>query len=120
MQDEEFRFDQDIETSYKEMTERLAKDPVGQCIVFELMMRLFFIHVLGLEEDAVGWKRGEVKKEASGWSSDGVAGDFNRPWSFGPIAAAFGAVEARDEDLCIRKSWFGCCMHRWRKLLIFL
>ena len=48
-----------------------------------------------MEEDAVGWKRGEIKKEVSGWASDGAATDFDRPWVFGPIAAAFGAVEAQ-------------------------
>jgi hypothetical protein len=40
--------DADLSNSYREMTERLAADPVGQAIVFELMMRLFFTQVLGI------------------------------------------------------------------------
>ena len=34
-------------TRYRDMMQRLARDPVGQTRVFELLMRLFFIHVLG-------------------------------------------------------------------------
>ena len=50
--------------SYREMTQRVARDPVGQAIVFELMIRLFFIHVLGLRPEVVGWKRGELQRAA--------------------------------------------------------
>ena len=34
------------ESAYREMTQRLAGDPVGQTIVFEFMVRLFFVNVL--------------------------------------------------------------------------
>ena len=47
VQGEKVEFDADVGNNYREMTERLAADPVGQAIVFELMMRLFFTRVLG-------------------------------------------------------------------------
>ena len=43
--------------------------------VFELMIRLFFIHVLGIRPELVGWERGAVRKTAERWASDGVAQD---------------------------------------------
>ena len=70
VQGEEFRFDENeaaMSHSYKEMVGRLARDPVGQTLVFELMIRLFFIHVLGIRQDCVGWRRGAARK-ASGAS----------------------------------------------------
>ena len=79
--------------SYREMTQRVARDPVGQTLVFELMIRLFFVHVLGLRPEVVGWKRGEIQKAAQQWASDGVAADMQGvPHLFGPIAAAFGML----------------------------
>ena len=96
VQGEEYRFEPDVEVSYREMTQRIACDPVGQSIVFELMIRLFFIHVLGLRPETVGWQRGEVRKRSQHWVSDGLAADLmGVPTIFGPIAAAFGAVEAQ-------------------------
>ena len=70
-----FHFDEKVTASYREMTERLAADPVGQAFVFELMIRLFFIHVLGVRPELVGWRRGERRKVATIWASDGVAAD---------------------------------------------
>ena len=58
VQGEAFDFDREVEVSYREMTQRLARDPVGQAVVFELMIRLFFIHVLGIRPELVGWERG--------------------------------------------------------------
>ena len=87
--------DADLGNSYREMTERLAADPVGQAIVFELMMRLFFTQVLGVRLELVGWRRGNVTKPAEMWASNGVAADFTKPCMFGPIAAAFGPVEGK-------------------------
>jgi hypothetical protein len=95
VQGEEIIFEADIQTSYREMTQRLANDPIGQAIVFELLIRLFFVHVLGIREELVGWKRGEACKPSQGWTSDGLAADFHAPWLFGLVAAAFGPVEAQ-------------------------
>ena len=95
VQGEEFSFDASVTASYREMTQRVARDPVGQAIVFELMIRLFFVHVLGVREELVGWRRGEVRRAARKWCSDGLAADFSAPWPLGPVAAAFGPVEAQ-------------------------
>ena len=58
-------FDKDVEYIYREMTQRLAADPVGQAIVFEEMMQLFFTRVLGIQPDLIGWRRGSIKKPAN-------------------------------------------------------
>lgn len=42
---------------YRDMMRRLATDPVGQTRVFERMMRLFFIHVLGVRPESVQSRR---------------------------------------------------------------
>ena len=95
VQGEPFDFDTDVENTYREMTERLAADPIGQAMVFEMMMQLFFVHVLGLRPEDIGWRRGSIKKPMNLWQSNGVAADFRSKWLFGPIVAAFGAVEAQ-------------------------
>ena len=46
-----FDFAEGIQTAYKEMAQMLARDPVGQALIFELMIHLFFIHVLGIREE---------------------------------------------------------------------
>ena len=61
VQGEEFRLEEDVSTTYREMAERLARDPAGQTFVFELMIRLFFVHVLGVQPESVGWRRGEAR-----------------------------------------------------------
>jgi hypothetical protein len=95
VQGETFEFDAEVENSYREMTERLAADPVGQAIVFEFMMQLFFTRVLGLRPELIGWRRGNIMKPAKMWQGTGTAADFRARWLFGPIAAAFGPVEAQ-------------------------
>ncbi|CAK0863360.1 unnamed protein product [Prorocentrum cordatum] len=100
VQGEEYAFDNDLteaeQVTFSEMSQRIAADPVGQAVVFELMMRLFFVHVLGLRPETVGWRRGEVRKASEHWVSDGVAADLmGVPTVFGPLAAAFGPVEAQ-------------------------
>ena len=42
---------------YRDMMQRLARDPVGQTRVFELVMRLFFIHVLGVRPECLQNRR---------------------------------------------------------------
>jgi hypothetical protein len=92
VQGEPIEFDADVGNSYREMTERLAADPVGQAIVFELMMQLFFTRVLGIRPEVIGWRRGKVMKPGTMWQGSGAAADFRTPWLFGPVAAAFGPV----------------------------
>ena len=56
MQGEEFAFEADVQVSYREMTQRVARDRVGQAIVFELLIRLFFVFVLGIRDELAGWR----------------------------------------------------------------
>ena len=63
--------------------------------MFELLIRLFFVFVLGLRNELVGWRRGEARRMARSWASDGVAADFATPWAMGPVAVSFGPVEAQ-------------------------
>ena len=78
------------------MAQRIAGGPVGQAIVFEHMIRLFFIIVLGVRQETVGWRKGESRKASGHWVSDGVAADFmGIATIFGPVLATFGPVEAQ-------------------------
>ena len=77
------------------MTQRLASDPAGQAIVIELMLRLFFIHVLGVRPDSVGWSRGAAPKSAQLPCTDGCAANEGLDSILGPILAAFGPIEAQ-------------------------
>ena len=96
VQGEEFSFALDVEVSYREMTQRVARDPVGQAIVFELIIRLFFIHILGLRPETVGWQRARARSVAQQWVSDGVASYLKGvPKIDGPVAAAFGAMDVQ-------------------------
>ena len=80
---------------YREMTERLASDPAGQTFVFELLIRCFFICVLGIRPDCVGWKRGNADADRQEWCTDGVAHDAMASTIFGWIRAAFGPIESQ-------------------------
>ena len=44
--------------SYVEMRLRLVHDPVGQAIIFELFIRLFYLFVLGVRPECVAQPRG--------------------------------------------------------------
>ena len=65
--------------SAAEMRRRVAKDPVSQAIVFDLMMHLFLEHVLGVSRSTF---------------RDGIAasGAFG---AFGPVQAFFGPIETQ-------------------------
>ena len=80
---------------FREMTERLASDPAGQVFVFELLIRIFFVCVLGVRHDCVGWRRGEAKTTKKEWCTDGLGHDQMASTVFGWIQAAFGPVEAQ-------------------------
>ena len=95
VQGQEVRLDQDLQVPYREMVQRVAADPIGQAIVFELMIRLFFIHVLGIRAELVGWKRGERSATSGRQNRDGVAADASAPRLLGSVAMAFGPIEAQ-------------------------
>ena len=95
VQGQEVRLDQDLQVPYREMVQRVAADPIGQAIVFELMIRLFFIHVLGIRAELVGWKLGERSATSGRQHRDGVAADASAPRLLGSVAMAFGPIEAQ-------------------------
>ena len=94
VQGHEFRLGDDL-PAYREMTERLASDPVGQAIVFEVMIRMFFKHVLGVREEWVGLRRGEARRKTAQWYTDGCATSTLDLGICGPVLAARGEVEAQ-------------------------
>ena len=61
VQGREFRFDEDIDVNFREMQTCLARDPVGQAIVFDKMMRLFCEIILGIRPEVIGRRRGEAR-----------------------------------------------------------
>ena len=76
------------------MMRRLASDPVGQTRVFDLVMRLFLIHVLGVRPDCVQSRR-HASARVREWCTDGVAASSAAPGIFGPVLAFRGEIEAQ-------------------------
>ena len=64
--------DPDILLTYEELRPRVVNDPVGQCVVVELLQRLFVLHILGASPDCVAQPEG-IAVEQRVWTSDGVA-----------------------------------------------
>ena len=73
---DEEQLDPTLLPKYRDMMQRLASDPVGQTLVFELIMRLLFIHVLGIRPERLQNRRrasqGSQKRPYQ-WCTDGVA-----------------------------------------------
>ena len=80
---------------YRDMMCRLARDPVGQTVVFELIMRLFFLHVLGVRPECLHNRRKSSRKHTREWCTDGVAAASTFLGIFGPILAFRGEIEAQ-------------------------
>jgi hypothetical protein len=100
VQNEKIYLDTSLDTDgvvpkYREMLLRLAKDPVGQTIVFHLVMRLLFQHVLGVRPDCIESRRGAKRPDPREWRTDGLAASACAPGIFGPIAAFRGEIEAQ-------------------------
>ena len=64
--------DPDLKLSYEDLRLRVVNDPVGQCLIVELLLRLFVLHILGAQPDAVAQPMG-VQSRNENWFSDGVA-----------------------------------------------
>lgn len=87
--------DAEVLPKYREMLQRLAGNPVGQTLVFELIMRLFFIHVLGVRPECLhNRRRAKIAKQRE-WCTDGVAASSSAPGMLGPVLAFRGEVEAQ-------------------------
>ena len=95
VQGEEFHFDEPLGNTYREMSQRLAQDPVGQALVFELMIRLFFKYVLGLDPDTFGWRRGQAKRRKPSTGHHAAAFSTKFFSALGRVLAAFGPIEAQ-------------------------
>jgi len=80
---------------YRDMMQRLARDPVGQTRVFELMMRLFFIHVMGVRPECLQNRRRANRAPPREWCTDGVAASSSAPGMLGPVMAFRGEIEAQ-------------------------
>ena len=76
----------EILPKYRDMMQRLARDPVGQTLVFELIMRLFFIHVLGVRLECLQNRRRTKQSAPREWCTDGVAASSSAPGIFGQNA----------------------------------
>ncbi len=87
--------DADILPKYREMMQRVARDPVGQTVVFELIMRLFFTHVLGVRPECLQNRRRAKQAPPREWCTDGVAASGAAPGILGPVLAFRGEIEAQ-------------------------
>ena len=73
---------------------RLVHDPVGQAIIFELLIRLFYLFVLGVRPDCVAQPRGpKGTRSPLEWCTDGVASSVVVQGAYGPLLAVRGEVE---------------------------
>ncbi|MCP4006933.1 MAG: hypothetical protein GY725_22360, partial [bacterium] len=96
--DAEYRLDLEEECNemptYGEMLKIVANDPVGQALAFDLTMRLFMLHVLGVRSDCVGLRQGRRSQCTQEWVTDGSAASSTYPGIFGPLRAVQGPLEA--------------------------
>ena len=80
---------------YRDMIRRLAQDPAGQVIQFELLMRLFFQHVLNVRPETLDCRRNATRGECREWCSDGTAMASTGAGMIGPVLAFRGEIEAQ-------------------------
>ena len=85
--------DPEFMLSYEDLRLRVVNDPVGQCLVVELLLRLFVLHILGASPDAVAQPMGMAAKH-SNWFSDGVAASLTSLGCLCILAASRGELEA--------------------------
>ncbi len=67
---------------YRDMMRRVAHDPVGQTRMFEIIMRLFFVHVLGVRPECLLNRRRASKQTPREWCTDGIAAASSTPGIF--------------------------------------
>ena len=86
---------QDTLPKYRDMIRRLAQDPVGQVVQFELLMRLFFQHVLNVRPETLDCRRNAARGQCREWCSDGTAMASTGAGMIGPVLAFRGEIEAQ-------------------------
>ncbi|CAJ1441410.1 unnamed protein product [Effrenium voratum] len=79
---------------YREMLHRIAQDPVAQTVQFDLLMPLFFQHVL-VRPETLQCGRGSARTFAREWCSDGAAASSTGAGMLGPVLAFRGEIEAQ-------------------------
>ena len=87
--------DQAVLPRYRDMMQRLARDPVGQTLVFDLVMRLCFVHVFGIRRDCLQNRRRGSPSAPREWYTDGVAASSTGLGIFGRVLAFRGEIEAQ-------------------------
>ena len=93
---------------YRNKMQRVASDTVGQTVVFELIMRLFFIFVLGVRPDSLRNRRRAAASKQKEWFTDGVAAS-GHVGTFALVLAFRGEIQAqKGEALCTSTSSSGC------------
>ena len=85
--------DPEFMLSYEDLRLRVVNDPVGQCLVVELLLRLFVLHILGASPDSVAQPIGKAAKQTN-WFSDGVAASLTSLGCLCILAASRGELEA--------------------------
>ena len=80
---------------YRDMLRRVAQDPVGQVVQFEMLMRLFLQHVLNVRPETLDCRRNSVRAACREWCSDGVAAASSGSGMVGPVLAFRGEIEAQ-------------------------
>ena len=82
-----------LETHLRRFASACREWPVGQCVVVELLLRLFVLHILGASPDCVAQPEG-VTVEHRVWTSDGVAASLTSLGCLVVLQAARGELEA--------------------------
>ena len=80
---------------YRDMLRRLAQDPVGQVVQFELLMRLFLQHVLNVRPETLDCRRNAARGACREWCNDGAACASTGAGMLGPVLAFRGEIEAQ-------------------------
>lgn len=91
---------------YRDMLRRMAADPVPQIVQFELLMKLFFQHVLNFQTETLDCRWGGVRYKSREWCADGAAASSTGAGMLGPIVAFGREIEAQGHG-SFRAYWIG-------------
>ena len=85
--------DPDLKRTYEDLRLRVVNDPVGQCVVVELLLRLLVLHILWASPEYVAQPEGVTVGHLVG-TSDGVAASLTSLGCLVVLDAATGQLEA--------------------------
>ena len=99
--------DADVLPRYRDMLQRLARDPVGHTLVLEFVMRLFFIHVLGLRPECMQNRgRPQAVPRVNGAPME-LRPSPPRPASWARDSPSAGRSRRKAEAHYTATSWYG-------------